>query len=625
MPIYSSSEIIVGKVYTALTSNTGNSVSSDWTIDTAGTNGVIQLSSALDLGDSVGADTITTSNYVVVLCDGSAKFNNSIPADTPVTISFWSTDRDCFTGYDASETGDDLFLEDSANGSSSWGSVTGARFKKTPSSYPGSSGAVYTSLAGSSVVDHAEILDELDCEYFEVTFIPSSVMYYRLRGGGDSNGDATKLMHDLKITIGHGIQAANSDLNIHPLGRGLDTKEIRIDGTKVSASATELNYTDVAIAGTTEASKAVITDSSNNVRPSEEGGVVQSWGVRVNTDSDGSTDNSGKWIKILTTDTTSGFGLVAAYSGSGYRYTTVHSQVLVNLVGKEQTAAESGNFTLLLNVKYTPDGSSPHGSPYYSSHGTSLKCVIIGDETSDLAFDPATDLRMRISTTTSTNLYAYVNVFIKTPGAYKDVVVTQLSGGKADTGSYPASSARFETVTGQSWVVTPPDGQGTHRWNIGGTWEGLRVGTIKAETQPAFLVRTTGGTANNLSTATIHTVKYDDEAFDIGSNFNTTTYTFTAPKTGIYCFNASVYLTNIDTASDYYKIDLITNNDTYRLDVLDPNFSSDVGFYSMGGSIIANMSASHTAYVIVYQHSGTAQTDVSATGYGTYFSGYLLG
>lgn len=42
------------------------------------------------------------------------------------------------------------------------------------------------------------------------------------------------------------------------------------------------------------------------------------------------------------------------------------------------------------------------------------------------------------------------------------------------------------------------------------------------------------------------TVQADTEVFDIGSNYNNGTYTFTAPSTGIYFFGASAYFASVD-------------------------------------------------------------------------------
>jgi len=52
----------------------------------------------------------------------------------------------------------------------------------------------------------------------------------------------------------------------------------------------------------------------------------------------------------------------------------------------------------------------------------------------------------------------------------------------------------------------------------------------------------------SVSSATETTITFDTERYDLGSNFNTTTYTYTAPSAGKYLFNYQVMLKgNSDT------------------------------------------------------------------------------
>lgn len=48
---------------------------------------------------------------------------------------------------------------------------------------------------------------------------------------------------------------------------------------------------------------------------------------------------------------------------------------------------------------------------------------------------------------------------------------------------------------------------------------------------------------NKIGNSGYYTIPFDTEIYDIGGNFNTGTYSFTAPVTGIYLFGASVYTT----------------------------------------------------------------------------------
>ena len=149
-------------------------------------------------------------------------------------------------------------------------------------------------------------------------------------------------------------------------------------------------------------------------------------------------------------------------------------------------------------------------------------------------------------------------------------------------------------------------------------------GHVTKPLQPSFLLEVES--QDNIATNSNLTVKHSNEIFDIGSNFNTGTYQFTAPVTGKYQFNVSIRLDNIDTAADYYQTRLSMSNRTITIDTIDPGgFSTDILYYQGGSSVVADMDANDTAHVQVRQQNGTAQTDVNSTFDGTFFSGHLIG
>ena len=76
--------------------------------------------------------------------------------------------------------------------------------------------------------------------------------------------------------------------------------------------------------------------------------------------------------------------------------------------------------------------------------------------------------------------------------------------------------------------------------------------------------------SNQSVTTSTATIRFNSEQFDIGSDFNTSTYTFTAPSTGKYLFNVLLWLNTIQSAGSYYDLTLVTSNRTYSLVSLDP-------------------------------------------------------
>ena len=140
---------------------------------------------------------------------------------------------------------------------------------------------------------------------------------------------------------------------------------------------------------------------------------------------------------------------------------------------------------------------------------------------------------------------------------------------------------------------------------------------VTKPSQPAFQV-SPATTQSNIATGSDVTVVLGNEIFDVGANFASNT--FTAPVTGKYQLNLSLYFNSIDDGSDYLVIRITTSNRAYNF-VIDPGaFSGDPVYWNVPASVLADMDEDDTAYVNVNQPNGTAQTDIDV---GTVFSGFL--
>ena len=144
------------------------------------------------------------------------------------------------------------------------------------------------------------------------------------------------------------------------------------------------------------------------------------------------------------------------------------------------------------------------------------------------------------------------------------------------------------------------------------------TGAVTKPLQPAFCVQR-DSSQDNIATDTATDIQFEAERFDIGSNFASNT--FTAPITGKYQLNANIRLNNLDTASAYYIIQLVTSNKTYFSIIAPSTFTGDVGYFTLNMAVLADMDASDTAKVQFLQSGGTAQTDVDTP---SNFSGYLV-
>ena len=144
-------------------------------------------------------------------------------------------------------------------------------------------------------------------------------------------------------------------------------------------------------------------------------------------------------------------------------------------------------------------------------------------------------------------------------------------------------------------------------------------GIITKPLQPAFQVLPANTDQANLAINTTHTIVFGTERFDNNADFASNT--FTAPVTGKYQLNVSLYFTGTDADATYIQLNLVTSNKTYY-SIYDPAaFDEDPTYWTLGCNVLADMDASDTALVQVIQGGGSPQLDIAVD---TNFSGYLV-
>ena len=153
---------------------------------------------------------------------------------------------------------------------------------------------------------------------------------------------------------------------------------------------------------------------------------------------------------------------------------------------------------------------------------------------------------------------------------------------------------------------------GTERMRIDAT------GAVTMPAQPAFLA-IPASTQTNIALATVVTAVFGTEVFDQNADFSSNT--FTAPATGKYQLNASLFLQELNNAYTFIEVYIVTSNRTY-IKHIKPNhmFSADTEF-TINLSVLADMDINDTALVqIISSNNDSAQMDIHTT---SYFSGYL--
>ena len=159
--------------------------------------------------------------------------------------------------------------------------------------------------------------------------------------------------------------------------------------------------------------------------------------------------------------------------------------------------------------------------------------------------------------------------------------------------------------------------QGTERMRIASD------GEITKPTNPMFKVKCADGQTSR-PIDTTQQVAFNNEIFDTGGNFNTSTYTFTAPVTGKYQFNIYLRIDAFQHDCNYVFIGLVTSNRTVHVSIQgDDIFGSSNGdYHPITGSVITDLDAADTAYVTWYQSGGTAGATIVND---SHFSGFLVG
>jgi len=154
--------------------------------------------------------------------------------------------------------------------------------------------------------------------------------------------------------------------------------------------------------------------------------------------------------------------------------------------------------------------------------------------------------------------------------------------------------------------------------------EAMRIdasGRVTMPYQPAFYATPSSAQTGLLANDSAVTIAMGTEIFDVGSNFASNV--FTAPVTGKYQLNLSLYMTTVDTGASYVLVGIVTSNRNY-INIVAPKYASDPAYLTQNISTLADMDAGDTAYVYYQQSGGAAQTAVQDDTRGSFFQGYLV-
>ena len=145
---------------------------------------------------------------------------------------------------------------------------------------------------------------------------------------------------------------------------------------------------------------------------------------------------------------------------------------------------------------------------------------------------------------------------------------------------------------------------------------------VTMSSQPSFYAYPDGNIAVSNSTS-LSTFAANTELYDNGSNYNTSTYKFTAPVTGKYLIKWGFRLDSSDAGATYYYYRIYTSNRAYDQIV---DITSDETYSAPHNIAIVDLDANDEAYLQYQQYSGTNNHATIVTNSAlTYIQGILIG
>jgi hypothetical protein len=287
------------------------------------------------------------------------------------------------------------------------------------------------------------------------------------------------------------------------------------------------------------------------------------------------------------------------------------------LVGMDNTANGGGGFLWNRNNSYLKFGTNNSERGRFDATGN----LLVGTTTSPTGFGatPAIVASGSINagngatggfftstyaTNTSNNIWAFANAQNYGLKYFQGTSGTAINGGNADTIALPfgqttSSASFFQFVC-----------------------NGSTLGALKQTNQPAFRASLTN---NGDQTLTNSVLPFNIEAFDKSSNFDTGTYSFTAPIAGTYFFYVQTYGTSSGGAATMYNAFQVngTSVSPANGDINIGGGSSQIGIAPIQTSMTINLSAGDTVRVFASAYNNAGLYRIF-TG-NSIFTGWLIG
>ena len=148
-------------------------------------------------------------------------------------------------------------------------------------------------------------------------------------------------------------------------------------------------------------------------------------------------------------------------------------------------------------------------------------------------------------------------------------------------------------------------------------------GRVTQPAKPAF--RAEKRASNQTYSGGQPKVTFEHEAFDIGSNYDTSNSRFVAPVSGVYFFQSILRFVGDNNTLDYGKLMLFING-SINSDLFQFNVRADYMNNShINGSCLVQLNANDYAEINVEMSGNNPVIHAHSGGARTYFTGFLVG
>jgi hypothetical protein len=148
-------------------------------------------------------------------------------------------------------------------------------------------------------------------------------------------------------------------------------------------------------------------------------------------------------------------------------------------------------------------------------------------------------------------------------------------------------------------------------------------GRILTPARPSFLAHRLASGTQSISGQTDTLVQLNETDHNVGSHYNTSTYTFTCPVTGLYQFNHWIYVYTVSEVNT--KLYINDGSIRYRFASVQTDTTNNP--HGAGGGVAISLTANDTVKLYVFSNeSGNVYNGLSSSNErASFFSGYLIG